>query len=313
MEKFNLNFKDKDSTIKSICWIFSLIGWLMFIITGWISFRWLKKYHIVWTIQRITEVFSFPIQMHEVLIYMIIAILMICALAGFIVYIIFSTAKSDEKFKGNMLGEWSRFHFVPLLFVSALFIIGECINRHTMKAHHFDDMIYSCFIFTILALASLIFIYFMTEPTGVWYQDYTIKYGTYSILIILLWYNFCYVIYQLRMVDKGGILFFQMPTQSIRLLDGEGDDWLKGCSIAFSLIFGIGSLAFSYFGKDIVAAGTNLLIYIGMTSYFFKIEKNMRADKTAGGVIDIIMIVLSAGLIGFFVYKKLSGSSQAAL
>ena len=167
MEKFNLNFKDKDSTIKSICWIFSLIGWLMFIITGWISFNWLKKYYIVWTIQRITKFYSFPIQMHEVLIYMIIAILMICALAGFIVYIIFSTAKSDEKFKGNMLGEWSRFHFVPLLFVSALFIIGECIDQDLEdedgQGEHFKKMYISGLVFSIIGLASFIFIYINTD------------------------------------------------------------------------------------------------------------------------------------------------------
>ena len=41
MEKVNLNFSGKDNIIKSICWIFSVLGWLMYLICGWISIKWL--------------------------------------------------------------------------------------------------------------------------------------------------------------------------------------------------------------------------------------------------------------------------------
>ena len=45
----------------------------------------------------------------------------------------------------------------------------------------------------------------------------------------------------------------------------------KNCGIAFSLIFGIGSLAFSIVFKDIMICFMNILIYIGMIKYYFLI------------------------------------------
>ena len=300
MEKLNLKFDNKENIINSICWIVSLLAWLMFIVTGWISFKWLKEDFIVWTIFRrsTSDNMSYPIQMQTAVIYIIIAILMICALAGCIIYIV-CVIKDNKEVKKSMLEDWSKFHFFPLFCASALFIIGECIEEQIEKANHLKDMHYSSLVFSILGLASLIFIYFMTEQKGEWYIKYTLKNGTFAILIILMWYNFCYVIYGIRRLDKGD----EIPDIN----------WLKGCSIAFSLIFGIGSLIFSFFGKDIVAASTNLLIYIGMVAYFFDIEKAFRADKTAGGVIDIIMLVLSVVLIAYLVYENLKGSSKAAL
>ena len=54
MEKLNLNFSGGDNVIKSICWILSVLSWLLLLVTGWISLRWLDddKYNIIWTMHR---------------------------------------------------------------------------------------------------------------------------------------------------------------------------------------------------------------------------------------------------------------------
>lgn len=51
MEKLNLNFSGGANVLKSICWILSYISWLMLVITGWISIKWLDdENEIIWTI-----------------------------------------------------------------------------------------------------------------------------------------------------------------------------------------------------------------------------------------------------------------------
>ena len=307
MEKLNLNFNGGDNIIKSICWILSVLSWLLFIITGWISIRWLDwdVTAIVWTINRF-EFRSFgsyyPIQMQSAMLYIVFILTMIIALAGFIIYMIKSTCKKDTNVFEGMMGNWARFHFCPLLCVSALFIIGECSDNPVPKlnSHHWRDMLVSGFVFTIIGLVTLIFIYIMTDLNTEWYFVLTLKKGTYSCLIVLLWYHFCYSIYPLR----------DLHNKEAKN-DGKSlnrDNWLNGCGIAFSLIFGIGSLIFAFFFKDLVVAGMNCLVYIGLTAYYFQIHKEARklkgANKNGDGAVDIIMMVASVALIVFLILTK---------
>ena len=148
MEKLNLNFNGGDNVIKSICWILSVLSWLLFIVTGWISLRWLddKFNPIVWTIHKIEfqggNGFYLPIQMQAAVLYIVIILTMIVGLAGFIIYMIKSTCKKDNAVFDGMLGNWSRYHFFPLLCVSALFIIGECADKPVPRPNtqHGKDM-----------------------------------------------------------------------------------------------------------------------------------------------------------------------------
>ena len=305
MEKLNLNFNGGDNIIKSICWILSVLSWLLFIITGWISLRWLNyhPYNKVWTIHRYTFPYDspyYPIQMQSAMLYIVFILTMIIALAGFIIYMIKSTCKKNNNVFDGMMGNWARFHFCPLLCVSALFIIGECSDNPVPKGkdyfHHWKDMLVSGFVFTIIGLASLIFIYFMTDLNTDWYVVLTLKKGTYSCLIVLLWYHFCYSIYPLRELHAS-------ETQNINT-----NNWDNGCGIAFSIIFGIGSLIFAFFFKDLVVAGMNCLVYIGLTAYYFQIHKEARKDKelnkNGDGAVDIIMMVASVALIVFLILTK---------
>ena len=52
--------------------------------------------------------------------------------------------------------------------------------------------------------------------------------------------------------------------------------WLEGGGLAFSIIFGIGSLFFSLVFKDLFASCMNTLIYVGLTVYYFKIDEKSR-------------------------------------
>ena len=47
------------------------------------------------------------------------------------------------------------------------------------------------------------------------------------------------------------------------------------------------------------------MIYLGLTIYFFQIAKETRKEYNgeAEGAIDIIMLILSAAVIGFMVFK----------
>jgi hypothetical protein len=314
MEKFNLNFSGGDNVIKSICWIFSVLSWLLLIVTGWISIRWLDDDtlgKIVWTIIRIGKgeqsyfyvndldhVPYEPLQMHEALIYTVFILTMIIALAGFIIYMIKSTCKKDDAVFNGMMGQWSKFHFFPLLCISAMFIVGENFDNPIKEEDHLKGMRVSAFVFDILGLCSLIFIYIMTDLNSDWYVLLTLKKGTYSCFITLLWYYFCYAIYYLRELDQTE------QTKDLKLYD-----WSKGCGIAFSIIFGIGSLIFAYIFKDLVVCGMNLLIYLGLTIYYFQIPHAIRnsefANKYGDGIVDIIMMVLSiAEIVVLLITKK---------
>ncbi len=311
MEKFNLNFSGGDNVIKSICWILSVLSWLLLLVTGWISFKWFAddKYAYIWTIHRFEKVdildkYNYePFQMDKALIYVVFILVMIIVLAGFILYMIKSTCKKDEAVFNGMMGQWSKFHFFPLLCISAMFLVGEVgFDEDYMKEgkHGYRDAHLTCYLFDILGLCSLIFIYIMTDLNSDWYVLLTLKKGTYSCFITLLWYYFCYDIYYLRVVDYYEN---QPSTKDYKLYD-----WGKGCGIAFSIIFGIGSLAFAFIFKDLVVCGMNLLIYLGLTVYYFQIPHYIRnseaANKYGDGIVDILMMVGSIVVIVILLITK---------
>ena len=51
------------------------------------------------------------------------------SLAGLIIYLIFTTYKKDQNLLNGILGRKSKYHFIPLLLVSILFIIDQLIKN----------------------------------------------------------------------------------------------------------------------------------------------------------------------------------------
>ena len=310
MDKLNLNFSGGANVLKSICWIMSYISWIMLVITGWISMKWLAddKCWMIWTIFAVRDNDDsfkvhlkyeyYPFQMHIALIYVVFILSLLVILGGCIVFFVKSIFKKDDQVINGMMGEYSKFHFFPLLCASALFIMGEVYDNNLDTYLNAKDLSIAGLIFAILGLASMIFIYIMTDlNTSDWWVLLLLKKGTYSCLIVLMWYYFCYDIYYVHSYEKDNRA---SGTQ-------KEIDWKKGCGLAFSIIFGIGSLAFSFVFKDLVASCINLLIYLGLTVLYFNLDKEERKkkehNKNGDGIVDIIMLVLSVAMIVVLLVK----------
>ena len=329
MEKLNLNFSGGDNVVKSICWIMSYLSWLLLVASGWASIKWLDEkpsseednynyleddYHVGWTIwafrvwrtgkndQDPLKKGYYPLQMQVSLYYICFILALIIITGGCFVFFYKTICKKDDQVINGMMGQFSKFHFFPLLCASALFIIGECVDnldkedwRTEKKEDHFKNMYISGLVFSIVGIASFIFIYIMTDLNTDWWVLLLLKKGAFSCLIILMWYSFCYDIYYLHTYDK--------PDED----DDKDLDWRKGCGLAFSIIFGIGSLAFSFVFKDLAACVMNLLIYIGLTVAYFRLPSEARKlkdyNKNGDGIVDIIMLVLSVAVIVLLLIK----------
>ena len=329
MEKLNLNFSGGDNVVKSICWIMSYLSWLLLVASGWASIKWLDEkpsqyddgynrleddYHYGWTIWGFRayrtingadplENEYYPLQMQVSLYYICFILTLIVVTGGCFVFFYKTICKKDDQVINGMMGQFSKFHFFPLLCASALFITGECVDNLSKEdwkdgekvIDHFKAMCISGLVFSIVGLASFIFIYIMTDLNTDWWVLLLLKKGAFSCLIILMWYYFCYDIYYVHFYDK------QDEDSEKRT------DWEKGCGLAFSIIFGIGSLAFSFVFKDLVACVMNLLIYIGLTVAYFRLPSEARKlkehNKNGDGIVDIIMLVLSVAVIVLLLIK----------
>ena len=334
MEKLNLNFSGGDNVVKSICWIMSYLSWLLLVASGWASIKWLDEdpsydadgtRHVGWTIWgfrawRTDEDGDdplkgtyYPLQMQVSLYYICFILTLIVITGGCFVFFYKTICKKDDQVINGMMGQFSKFHFFPLLCASALFITGECVDNLSKEdwkdgekvIDHFKAMCISGLVFSIVGLASFIFIYIMTDLNTDWWVLILLKKGAFSCLIILMWYSFCYDIYYVHYYDR-----VSSKRDDVNYDDDDDSnllDWIKGCGLAFSIIFGIGSLAFSFVFKDLVACVMNLLIYIGLTVAYFRLEKEKRkhkdANKNGDGIVDIIMLVLSVAVIVLLLIK----------
>lgn len=300
MVETNINCDGKDNIIKSICWVLSVISWALLVITGIISFNYFNSRFIIWTIYKIpittnyyppwkgadNDMGFYPIQMSIPFLYISFIILVLFSIVAFVYYMIKSTCKKDNNIFEAMNGDWAKYHFIPLFFASFLFLVGETIgNNPNHKRMNICGLI-----FVILGLSSLIFIYIKTNLPGDWLSA-TIKKGTYSCLIALEWYYFCYDICSLK----------------INNLDVHNEKHqLKVYSGLFSVIIGVGGLFFAIFFKDVVVAAINIIIYLGCTLFFFSIDSNIREwyNKLFDGIVDIIMMILFLIGIVFIIIKN---------
>ena len=334
MEKLNLNFSGGDNVVKSICWIMSYLSWLLLVASGWASIKWLDQTPMgndgeteeqwgwtIWgfyawrTYREIGETEDkdplkegyYPLQMQVSLYYICFILALIIITGGCFVFFYKTICKKDDQVINGMMGQFSKFHFFPLLCASALFITGECVDQDLINDNgvNYDKMYIAGLIFSIIGLASFVFIYIMTDlNTNDWWVLLLLKKGAFSCLIILMWYSFCYDIYYVHYYDK--ITSNDDPNYDPDV-DSKMWDWKKGCGLAFSIIFGVGSLAFSFVFKDLAACVMNLLIYIGLTVAYFRLpsetRKNKYANKNGDGIVDIIMLVLSVAVIVLLLIK----------
>lgn len=261
---------------KMVFFLISLCCWLLFLITGWISFHWIRKYRVVYSIRRIdSDYYYYPLEMTSGMIFFLIVLIMILATLSFLIYIYKSFVIKDQSFLNLMLGYFPRFHFVPLFLNSVLFIIGESGNGEGVSNHRQQI---AGLIFILLTLPCQCFIYFFTHFQFKEYLGVFIKKAFYSALIAFNLYYLFYVISQLAMFDHP----FNI-------------NMAKSLGASFEVILGLIALAISFFFKDAVFAGMYFLIYIGILVYHYKMPELYRELTKIGGadvVICIIMMIL---------------------
>ena len=289
---------------------FSPFVWKFLSVTSWIllAFTSYEAYStdtLFFTIhRRIKDIFNFaPYIPLSISLDMLEAFILIVLFFGLFNYIYYGIFKKDQNIINAMLGDLTKWHFIPFLLVSMINLLmkdsANSLEQKVSKRYLITDLI-----FTILALATLGFIYFKTEMSHDWHIVLTTKKGIYSCLIILLWHHFFYLIIIMKYIDF--------------LLDPGTYDIYKffgGTSIAFTLLFGIGSMSFAFYFKDIMASFISALIYIGMINSFFGengIDSNQK-DSTVGvaeGVIDIILMLANVALIWFLLMKHTSNLTK---
>jgi hypothetical protein len=296
----NSNYQKMGDGDSSSWYILSIISWILFAITMWVSYY--NGTCIWYPYQNLYNGFSvsygyLPIEINVSLPY-IYTYFFLISVIGLSIYLIFTTCKKNQSLYDGMLGNISKFHIIPLLLIAALYIISINGSYITRNGYDSSDNYYKSFrtliifdlIFTIIALICLIVVYITTELNCEWYIVLAIKKGVYSSFIILLLYNFFHIIVYFRLLN------YALDD------DVEWDDvrkFLKGIGIAFSILFGILSIVFSFLFKDIMAAFTTFLLYMGMVLTFFNrndSQKRRRKEEFNGyadGVIDIIFMILS--------------------
>jgi hypothetical protein len=299
MEKYNINFKGGDNIMKTICWILSLISWILLLVTGVIGLVDLFNKNLIWVIPKWETVgditiiniivyyfFYRPMQILDSCLVTIFILTIIFTFIGFFLYVYLCTCGQNSNVMEGMLGSISRFHFIPLVCASALFLIG--ITEHSLDEE--KSLVTTSLIFSIIGLFSLVLIAFKSNlESGPWYANLIIKKGVYGSYIALFTYNTCYSILLLGIMNEKDPISFK-----------------KGCGIGLSLAVGIVNLIISFLLKDMILAFQNFLIYLGATIYYFGMHKLIREhyNENADGIIDIIMIVLSLAAVGFIGFQN---------
>ena len=232
-----------------------------------------------------------PLQMSELMIYIVFNFVFAMVFIGCVVYIIKTFIKREIQAIDGLFEKFSQFHFFPLLCAFAMSLLGELNDGGDKK---WKSIACAGLAISVVGLASLIFIYIIIKSDKFDSQGkFFIKYGAFSCLIILFWYNFCYDIFQVRMLTKN----YEYEQK-----------WAKGCSLAFSIIFGVGSLSFSFIFKDIMVSFVNILIYIGLSKYYFELGKDTSGkdyNKNGDGAVDIVILVCSIVLFFFLIYDNI--------
>ena len=339
----NIDFKN--DLPRTICWILSVLSWILFLLTGWISFfifigkenEIVVKFKNVWCFmdlygyQEENQIPYFPIQAKGIFYIILFLILMVLGSASFGLYLFKSVFKKDEHIFDGMMGTFSRYHFIPLICVISLFIVGSAkklfIKPETNGTLNdlLDNLNYNhsgfsvCLAFSLIGLASLVFIKMQTKLEKPFYIVYIIKEGFYSCLIALFVYSLFYSSIYVGVYNKYKSAYKsinnnnqEFPYQLVEMLENL-PSFMNGCGIAFSIMIGLINLVIGFFLKDILIPVINILIYFGLVTYFYSVDKE---DKTindisnAEGVLEIIVIIISFASLGYTIFMKFIQKSK---
>ena len=274
---------------------FSVISWVMLIVTSLEAYFQNSLFYIFYRTYRSKSIDVQFIGISKLYIpitidtSMLQSFFLIILFFGFFNFAYYGLYKGDNSLIDPLFTNITKYHFVPLLLVSFINMNMQINNEmEEMEGEIITDLV-----FTFIALGLLGYIYIKTNLEHKnWFFILTIKKGLFSFLIVILWYN----------------LFYASLLIGCLNCEEEILKFLKGAGIAFSILIGFGAMLFSFIFKDLIAAVTNLLIYIGMVSSFFGINGKDELQRefsggVADGVIEIVMMVLNLGLIVLLISK----------
>ena len=317
----DLRYKE-NSKLELIFKIISYISWLLLLVNGCVSLRWLykKKYMRVWTISVIKKYEYVPLQMYHIIIYLVFNFFIIILFFGCAYFFMATLFQKNNDTINKLFKIPVSFNFFPILCAFIMFILGELKAEETKEI---NSIVRAGFAISLIGLISMIFIYISTEfDKENWISNLLIKKGVFSALIILFWYNTCYDIFYLH--------------KALRPTGKKIFNWMKGCGLAFSIIFGLGSNIFSFWYKDIIICIFNLLIYIGLAIFYYKYEAktfnwsyyyyyeqysaydyryySFNDKKNKGdGIVDIIMICISTFLLIYLIAYHMKNIKDEAM
>ena len=274
--------------------IISFIAWFCLLVSAWLTFVLpdtdIDDIFRVWlhyTLRYSTSNCAINIQ-YYIFCITIIFIYVIVTIAFFtIIYSGF--IKRNNNVLIGLLGTTTRFHFLPLIFITGNFVLGEVIDidKEPEDVHFIISIA-----LTILALISLIFISFQTKIQLNFTIEMAIIKAAYSSFIAFLTYYLIYIIW-----------FYKVHKEKYDDLDS----WHKKCANIGSIALGVLNIFFSILLKEPIILLINCLICSGKATYFFSISKYYREDiydNNAPGIIDIAMSIASA-LVMILLYMNL--------
>jgi hypothetical protein len=278
--------------------ILSFCSWIILLITSWLGVFILglnkNEFIMFWLIEKnkyFNKIYSIeePLDINFAVFNIIVITTLIIEALGFLIFL-YSLYKRDNNVVNGMFGDTSKFHFIPLLLISAIFITSECYSNSKDSA---EAKIVFVLIFTFLAIVASIFISFRIKIESPVHAALIIK-GVFSCFLALLIYNFGYTFTMYGIFKKAN----------------KGNDyfnWRKRCTLAFTILIGILNNAVAFLLKDALISIINFLIYLGMTINYFRLHKEIRKlylyKNETVGVFDIIMMILSIAYIAFHIFR----------
>ena len=165
------------NSLRPIFLIASYISWVAVAVNNWISLHWFysKKYRTVWNIYIFLDIESFeyaPFQMYYIMNYIVFNFVFAVITIGCIVFLVKTLIQKDPQVIEGMMGNFSQFHFFPLLCAFIMSVLGE-LGAHAEQSDEFYKGDKAGLAISLVGLISMIFIYIMTDlNTNDWWSNF---------------------------------------------------------------------------------------------------------------------------------------------
>ena len=336
----NLDFQNDRS--RSIFWVICSISWISFTVTNAIGLITLEirnykdsdnkiSNNIIWgflTYYIKEHYYSdryYPIEWENYYLSVIFLIIFFLSIISFSLFVLKTSFKRDENVFDSFIGAYSRFHFIPLLCGTCLFLSGffkdnifrgwnkgviknlDYIDGHLTK--YVADLILS-----FLGVITLAFIKKIMKLDQPFYIVLIIKDGFFSILLALFTYSFFYASAFIGYLNKFKKCMLSNP--NIICYDDKSGavDTLKNCGTAFALLVGLINLGIAGYLKDYIISAMNAVIYLGFLIFFYSIGGKRKKDMDPPfieGILDLILFGFSIAEIVYLVYIKFKNPASS--